>query len=74
MPEFLKESSFKASSKRYVPLPSLVETAGQQHDWKLESYPEAVGIAEDRLGRADRSILVAKAGRTSCKVFISALR
>jgi len=74
VPELLEESSFKASLKRHVQLPSLVETAGQDHDWKLESYPEALGIEDDRLGPVDRSILVAKTGRTSCKVFISALR
>lgn len=74
VPEFLKESSFKESPKSYVLLPSLVETAGQEHDWQFESYTEARGIEDDRLGSVDRSIIVAKAGGTSCKVFVSALR
>jgi hypothetical protein len=74
IPEFLKESSFKDSPKRYVLLPSLVETAGQEHDWKLESYPESRGIEEDRLGSVIRSVIVAEAAGNFCKVFVSALR
>jgi hypothetical protein len=74
VPRFLKESSFKGSLESSVLLPSLVETAGREHDWKLESYPGTRGIEDDRLGPVDRSVIVAKAGGTSCKVFVSALR
>lgn len=74
VPQFLKESSFKGSLKRSALPPSLVETAGRGHDWKLESYPEARHIEDDRLGSVDRSLLVAKAAGLSCKVFVSALR
>lgn len=74
VPQFLKESSIKGSLESSVLLPSLVETAGREHDWKLESYPGARGIEDDRLGSVNRSVIIAKAGGTSCKVFVSALR
>ena len=71
---FLKESSMKTSLKASVLLPSLVETAGREHGWNIESYREPRGIEDDRVGAASRSVIVAKADGNSCKVFVSAIR
>lgn len=74
IPRFLKESSMKSSLKASVLLPSLVETAGREHGWQIESYREPRGIEDDHLGAVSRSVIVAKAAGNSCKVFVSATR
>jgi hypothetical protein len=75
VPQFLAESSMKSPLKRSVLLPSLVETAGLEHGWSIDSYrEEARGIEDDRWGSVSRSVIVAKVSGSSCRVFVSALR
>ncbi|GAA1589562.1 hypothetical protein GCM10009789_49010 [Kribbella sancticallisti] len=74
VPQFLKESSIEGSLKSSVLLPSLVETAGREHGWNIESHREPRGIEDDRLGAVNRSVIVAKSEGNSCKVFVSAIR
>jgi hypothetical protein len=75
IPQFLKESSMKSQLKRSVLLPSLVQIAGREHGWNIDSYRESArGIEDDRLGSVNRSVIVATVSGNSCRVFISALR
>jgi hypothetical protein len=75
VPQFMAESSLKSPLKRSVLLPSLVDTAGSEHGWNIDSYrEEARGIEDDRFGSASRSVIVAKVSGVSCRVFVSALR
>lgn len=71
---FLASSSIKSPLKSAVLLPSLVETAGREHDWEVGSYDNPRSIEDDRLGAVLRSIVVVSASEQSCKVFLSAIR
>ena len=71
---FLVESSIEAPLRSSVLLPSLVETAGREHGWNIESYRDPRGIEDDRLGAVLRSVIVASTSEHSCKVFVSTIR
>ena len=74
IPRFLADSSMKSQLESTTLLPSLVEMAGRDHDWNIESYSNPRGIEDDRMGEVLRSVIVVTAEARSCKVFLSAIR